>query len=433
MRTLLLLAISLGFAAGCSKSNPYYCEGNPDDNCLIDADIDKPMGCTTSAQCTNAAKPVCETAMKLCVACTADEVGSCGGTTPVCSSTNTCTACTAHGQCDSHACTPDGSCAAETSVAYVDPSGTDNDSCSKAMPCTSVAKALATTRAYVKFNGSTDEAVTISGGRKVTFLANTGAVLTRTSGTGPIITIQDDNTSLTVYDLSISNAPNNASGRGILIPGVGTPAVTLVRTTISNNPGGGISATGGSLAIQQSTIANNAGGGVLVSGTGTMFAITNNVIVYNGTANGANATQLGGVAITSNTTGAKFEWNTIAFNQSDGSVYRGGVSCTGAMVSAAGNLIYRNSETDGGGGLVTDTTTQRNATGCDFGNTLAVATDAGNLGFKSPATQPFDFHLTASSPATIIDAGGTCSGTDFDGDARPIGNACDLGADEYRP
>jgi hypothetical protein len=187
------------------------------------------------------------------------------------------------------------------------------------------------------------------------------------------------------------------------------------------------------LTVTQSTISSNQGGGISVAGTGTMFTIANNVIVYNGTANGTNATQLGGVALTSNTSGATFEWNTVALNQSDGSIYRGGVSCTGNMVSAAGNLLYKNSESDGDGGLKTDSTTQRNATGCQFDNSIAVATDSANLGFKSPATPPFDFHLTAASPSTIVDAGGSCSAVDFDGDMRPIGTACDLGADEYKP
>ena len=44
-----------------------------------------------------------------------------------------------------------------------------------------------------------------------------------------------------------------------------------------------------------------------------------------------------------------------------------------------------------------------------------------------------DFHLRPASPA--IDAG-TCTGappTDFDGDLRPTGTTCDIGADEFVP
>jgi hypothetical protein len=53
--------------------------------------------------------------------------------------------------------------------------------------------------------------------------------------------------------------------------------------------------------------------------------------------------------------------------------------------------------------------------------------------FAHPNGPPFDYHLTAASPSTIVDAAGSCTGTDFDGDARPVGAACDLGADERKP
>ena len=45
-----------------------------------------------------------------------------------------------------------------------------------------------------------------------------------------------------------------------------------------------------------------------------------------------------------------------------------------------------------------------------------------------------DYHLTAVSPAEVRDvAGVVCTGlTDYDGDARPQGTACDLGADEHK-
>jgi len=108
-----------------------------------------------------------------------------------------------------------------------------------------VAKALATKRPFVKFTGMIDEAVTVERGRTVTFLADPNALLTSGSG-GAILTVRDDNTSLTVYDLAISNAPNNANGFGLVIQAGGAPSVSLVHTTLDNNPGGGISAAGGS-------------------------------------------------------------------------------------------------------------------------------------------------------------------------------------------
>jgi len=46
-----------------------------------------------------------------------------------------------------------------------------------------------------------------------------------------------------------------------------------------------------------------------------------------------------------------------------------------------------------------------------------------------------DYHLTADSPATILDVI-DCADKhleDYDGELRPQGAKCDLGADEFRP
>src|SRR5690242_7973157 len=136
MRTLGFITLSL-FAA-CSKPNPYYCEGNPDHNCLLDGDINAPQGCQNNAQCTNGAKPVCDLADKVCVACTADNIGACSGTTPVCATNNTCAPCTAHAECSSAVCLSNGACANEPDVAYVDATGTDGSGCTKAQPCKTI-------------------------------------------------------------------------------------------------------------------------------------------------------------------------------------------------------------------------------------------------------------------------------------------------------
>src|SRR5574338_219580 len=69
------VALVFVLLAACSKSNPYYCPGNPDDNCTNDADVNAPQGCQTNDDCTNSAKPLCEPSAKICVACLAG--GSC--------------------------------------------------------------------------------------------------------------------------------------------------------------------------------------------------------------------------------------------------------------------------------------------------------------------------------------------------------------------
>ncbi len=429
------VALVFVLLAACSKSNPYYCPGHPDDNCTKDADVNAPQGCQTNDDCTNSAKPLCEPTEKICVACLDGDIGACGGATPVCTAEHTCAACASHADCDSRACLPDGSCAMDMQVAYVSAAGSGN-ACTKENPCPLLADALVKNTPYIKIaaDGAAKDTSTVTiDGKTVTILAEPGAILDR-DGDGPILDVRSANADVRIYDLTIRGATGAAGADAVLLtPNGGVPKLALTRVTIVSNQGTAVTALGGALTVAQSTITSNLGGGILVSGTGTTFTITNNIIVYNGAANGTAATQLGGIAVTANTSGSKLEWNTIALNQSDGTIYRGGLTCTGAMVSATGNLIYRNSEPDGSGGLKTDDTTQRNATGCQFGNTLAVANDAGNLGFKSPGTPPLDFHLTASSPSTVVGAGGSCTGTDFDGDTRPIDGACDLGADELHP
>jgi Right handed beta helix region len=413
---------------------------------------EQPMGCSSNAQCA-APTGVCVLEERTCVQCTVAEASACVGTTPVCGTDNTCGGCSQHSDCASAVCLPDGACGSDVNVAYVDPAGTGT-TCTKAAPCQKVDDALKTSRPFVKFRGVTDEAVVVDN-RTVTFLADPGAQLTRSSG-GAIVTVKDTGTSLAVYDLAISDAPNNANGYGVLVPtGGGTPSVSLTRVTLQNNPGGGISssgatvtvtqstvsgnqgggisASGGTLTVTQSTVSGNQGGGISVAGVATTFSITDNIMIYNGRALGAQASNFGGAAITSNTAGSKFERNTVAFNESNGLTFRGGTSCNAPLATAAGNLLFHNAEPDGGGGIKNDLTTQANLSGgCSFGNTLAVATDANNLGFQSPLIAPFDFHLTAATPATIRDAGGACTGVDIDGDTRPQGVACDLGADEYK-
>jgi len=430
--TVLVLALVAASMAGC-KNDPNFCEGAPRDNCLAgDAGDDVAKRCTSNAGCESPT-PVCDVSGSgTCVECTAEEAEACSGTTPVCGEDNTCAACSAHDQCASGACAPDGSCAAETDVAYVGgPGSTDNATCTKATPCTKVAKALATNRDIVKFAGTTDEGVTVGSGRIVTFLADPGAKLTRSAG-GAIVTVRDDGTSLTINDLSISDAPNNASGFGIVVPTAsGAPTVILRRVTLDSNPAGAISFSGGTLTVSQSTLSGNAGGGISVSGAAATFVIVNN-LMFN---NGSNTAAYGAVDLTGDGND-RFEFNTLTQNTSDNGEPTA-IDCAGSELRIRNNIIWANQDKIVGDGLKHIDGTCQVADNI-VGPMMGTPTPPGNLGVDPKFIDPGmdDFQIKADSPARgVAAADSVLSGLtaiDYWGDPRPnpAGQRADVGADE---
>ncbi len=423
-RFALLLWIPAGFV-GCNKTNPFYCPGAKDNDCSqLDAAPDSPpAGCTSNQTCSGS-DAVCNLVSGACVQCLGSDATACVGTTPTCGNDDTCRACVAHSDCASEVCLPDGSCGDDANVAYIDPAGTDNATCTKAAPCIRVSKALATARPFVKFTGTTDEATTVSGGRIVTFLANPGAVLTRTAANGAIVTVSGDGTALTVYDLSISNAPNGSSGIGLVIPAAGgSPKLILTRAKVSNNPGGGISASGGTLTVSRSTISANAGGGLSISGA--QFDITNSFI----TQNGAATTSFGGVSFAQLGAGSHlFDFNTVTGNVAATGTTTGVVcSLVTQLQTFSDNIIFGNQGAGSG--------TQISGNNCattfsDIGPDTASGTGNINADPLFVNVSQSNFHIMTGSPAKDVADPAATLHVDFDGDVRPQGVHSDMGADE---
>lgn len=416
-RTALVLLVSVGLLGACK--NEQHCKGNPNDDCRLG---DASITCNSSEQCAEPT-PVCDIGSMACVQCTPAEAGACTAATPVCGEDNMCVGCSKHTDCASSACLPDGSCGNDSNVAYVDPMGSDNLQCSKTMPCLTVAMALQTGRDYVKFAGTTDEAVTVDNGRVVTFLGDPDAQLSRTSGAGAIVTVRGDGTSLTIYDLSISNAPNNPSGIGMVIPAAaGAPTVTLSRATVTNNPGGGISASGGTLTVSQSTILLNSGGGVSI--TSAQFDITNTVIARNGGA----GSSYGGLFLSQANSGTRrFEFNTVAQNQATTGI-TAGVLCAAIAtpVVLTNSIVY-----DNGAGLQVEGT-NCSWTYSDIGPMAATGTGNINASPRFVNAMQSNFHLQPGSPAKDAADPAASLAIDIDGDTRPQGDGRDMGADEIR-
>lgn len=465
----VVLTAAIGVALGCSsilgdKINPTYCAAHPTDADCRTAFPDA-GGCTTSAQCMSPLA-VCATDRMMCVQCTSAEPAACVGTMPVCGNDDACRKCSAHAECPSNACLPDGSCGDDTSVAYVDPAGvsTMSPSCTKASPCKKVSDAIKTNRPFVKLQGTTNERVVLTS-TNVTFLADPGAKLTDTMN-GILLQI-DGSSQVAIYDLEISGA-SGANTPGIAVQPGSTATVTLTRAKLSGNAGPGISvssgavtisgstisgntgpgismsggmvavsqsmisgntgpgtsASGGTLDVSRSTVASNNGGGILTSATA--FTIRNNFIYRNGNTTMASSGGVGAVGIVAPSV---LEFNTIVDNLASGDTLSvGGVLCDRTGFAAPSNLIFRN--TGGAAGNV------QTLGACGFGNSF-VSAGTGAVDntpmFAHPNSTPFDYHLTPASPNTIVDAAGPCTGVDSDGDTRPVGPACDLGADERKP
>jgi len=326
----------------------------------------------------------------------------------------------------------------------VDPGGTDNTSCTKATPCTKVAKALATAKPFLKFHGATNEQVSIN--QNVTLLADTGAQLSYSS-TGVILTVSGTSI-VDIYDLAVANGLGG-TGVGLSMPFGNTATVSLHRVTLTNNAGGGISASsgsltvtgskianntgvaiaasGGSLTVAQSTISNNAGGGISTTG---QFAIVNNFVF----ANGSSSSPIGGVSILATQNAA----NRLDFNSFSKNTTQDGVGA--AIQCTAGTFTARNNIMSGNGTL-----TDMNQTGgtCTHAYSIAtpgtLPTGTGNLAVDPQFvnTTTGDLHIPAGSPAIdAADPAAALTGleaVDIDGDARPQGAHADIGADEHKP
>jgi hypothetical protein len=446
--------VVVGFLTGCGSVS-----AKPDPDAAVV--VDQEMGCTMNAQCTTSSKPVCDTAGMVCVACTSSDIGACTGTTPVCGSTNTCQACSAHSECASTVCLPDGSCGAETSVAFVDAATGTGTSCTRAMPCAQMSAALATNHPYIKVSGTLNEAVTLTN-RNVTFLAEPGAILKNTSGNGLTLT---GSSHVEIYDLQISNSgtginiptgttvslflsrakvQNNANGgivqeSGTLTVSKSTIAsntgaggifshdttVSVVGSTLSSNSGGeGIIYYGGSLSVSRSTFVNNINGGLSLGSTGT-FAIVGNVFFGNGTT----TSTTGGVKInTDQNAGNRLELNTFIGNRTNTST-ASAIQCTAGTFTARSNIMSGNMG-------ATDQFSGTCLHAYSISRPGAVPAGTGNIAsdplFVDAATG--NVHLQAGSPARgagdpASDLAGIAA-LDIDGDMRAT--PPDMGADQFK-
>lgn len=436
---LVILVLCATCAPGCKELNPLYCSGTYDGTrCITDApiasDSDSGSGsvsdsasdsghstCTTNGECHVG---VCDiTGSHMCVPCTPIEPASCTGVTPVCSADNLCRACKVDDECtSSNVCdAASGACLAEDTVLYISPAGTGT-LCTQTQPCGQLATALGLVagdkRTIKMLPGSYTERVTMT--NLAISIHGQGADLSEASA-GEVMRITGAST-VDVLGLRIHDGLGG-SGDGILCinDADNTPMLILESVVIDSNNGLGVNATKCSVSIIRSAISGNHGGGIgVVSGA---FDIANTFITRNGD---SSVSPVGGASLASGIGSVnRFEFNTVADNLvRNGGFLSGGVACDIAGFAAPNNIIAHNF-------VNTDATqTNSNTNGLCVYPTSTVTASLTDLNFASPSNTPYDYHLLPGSSA--IDAATTPSmiHVDGDGNVRPQGAANDQGADE---
>ncbi len=233
--------------------------------------------------------------------------------------------------------------------------------------------------------------------------------------------------------------------------GSSTVNVTVQESTFSRGLFGGIvfetlgTATS-ALAVDRSVFKGNripitaVGGGaikVFANGGSTTVGVTNSVFSHNSVARpGIYATGVGGaVAIFSQNAapiGATFVNDTIVRNRIGGGGEAAGLFASGNATVSLKNVILWGNPANVGNDLVLEGGAVADADHDDIGIFLGPVNDlGGNVSVDPRLIRGFE--LSSTSP--LIDAG-TCTGApsdDIQGDPRPSGPGCDIGADEFVP
>ena len=233
--------------------------------------------------------------------------------------------------------------------------------------------------------------------------------------------------------------------------GAYTTSATVQSSEFTSNKTSGIAVSasdpGGmvSLSIDRSIFKSNkaAGGGALFvqGGSGSVdVTVTNSVMLRNkaqirplGNGSGGAVAVIGGtgsttVALVSDTIVAN-----QASNKSGPGGRGGGVFVTGnATVNLTDDVLWHDRANGSGSDLDVASGATVNADHDDVGTALGGINDlGGNVSVDPELVRGFD--LKSGSP--LIDTG-TCTGapaTDIEGDPRPTGAGCDVGADEFVP
>jgi len=424
------MVVSFVAFAGCKEGDPGYClnAAHVGRNGCPDA-ATSGGSCKGDNECTDKANfPACDTSPAgggVCSKCTASSHGLCTDQTPHCDN-HDCVACLDDNDCESGAgvCMPSGGCAASISVLHAKVNGT-GATCSAASPC-SLDVALVTAKVGPKiiklddagtYQSVTNYASDVDASMALTIDARNATI--HRNGASPIFTINDDK-GLTILGGTIEG-PTGGTTEAVRCGNRATFAA--YGTTIKMSDGPGINAPGGcTLTLSRSRIALNQGGGAVI--TNGKFVIVGNVFLNNG----SSTSIYGGITISvAPDPMNRLDFNTIAYNTVDTGIVTG-VDCNaGTGIVGRYNIIWKNNN-----GVDPQVGNSCKHAWSDIGpNGVPAANDGGNDLNVDPLLDA-NLHLQVGSPVhgkadPSADLTGLAS-RDIDGDLRVA--PADLGADQ---
>ncbi len=391
-------------------------------------------GPTDDAECVshNTNTPRCDSNSGNCVAClpanNAQSADCKAAMSPICGAGSICRVCAAHAECGSLVCNSDGSCAAQSDVAYVD---NKNGTCTGThtgtigdpycdiqiaimMSGKSIVRAAGSTLAYGRLTIASGSITIVGPGGMTSPSVKVGGDLTN-----PAVSVSGSSTAVKLDGIEITGGGAGQDGVVCSSTTVG-PALTLFRTYVHNVPGRGLTTSKCVVTVDRTQIgpANGGGGMGITDGT---YAVTNSFIVANGT--------LGpGVALSTGSTGT-FRHNSVVNNLVAAGI--GGIDCgTGAMKTIENSIVFGNTKSG-----ASQVTTTCSLAFVDIDETSAVSSNR-NVAPDFVNAVTSDFHLngkTANNNSCCIDQIASSPILyDYDGTARPQNVKWDIGAHELK-
>lgn len=386
-------------------------------------------GCTLNSDCAAFTdRPTCDDGV--CVGCR--DSGDCASDAPVCDGDqHVCRGCAAGSECDSGVCNLGaGVCVAADEILHVSPGGANTGDCG-ATPCQTIGYAVsqvAGARMWIQIApGDYEENPGLVVDGKTVRLVGPGARMAslkpQANGTPALQVLNQSD--VEVDGLTLHQA-SGATGYGVgctLVTGQARPKVVLRQVTLEDNQEGAF-AQACDLDIEQSTIVHNTDGGLEV--TSGIITVLNTFI----TVNGRSTSRLGGIRAVLDD-GSRIEHVTLTDNQAQSGVAPG-IICDGG-VALRNNIVYGNDNGSGADGVPQvsgNCTHTYSVIGPQAAAGKGNVMDAPTFVDADPVT--IDAHLRAGSSG-IDGARDSDVKVDVDGDARPVGDASDIGADEFVP